>query len=31
VADEEFDRDGVIYEKNGVKVIAFEVVHRHGR
>jgi ribonuclease Z len=24
---EEFDRDGVIYEKNGVKVIAFEVDH----
>jgi len=23
----EFDRDGVIYEKNGVKVIAFEVDH----
>ena len=24
---EEFDRDGVVYEKNGVKVIAFEVDH----
>ena len=24
---EEFDRDGVIFEKNGVKVIAFEVDH----
>ena len=23
----EFDRDGVVYEKNGVKVIAFEVDH----
>jgi ribonuclease Z len=27
VAVEEFDRDGVVYEKNGVKVIAFEVDH----
>ena len=24
---EEFDKDGVVYEKNGVKVIAFEVNH----
>jgi ribonuclease Z len=24
---EEFDNDGVVYEKNGVKVIAFEVDH----
>ena len=24
---EEFDRDGVVYEANGVKVIAFEVDH----
>src|SRR5215813_823320 len=24
---EEFDKDGVVYEKNGVKVIAFEVDH----
>jgi ribonuclease Z len=31
MAVEEFDRDGVVYEKNGVKVIACEVVHRHGR
>ena len=23
----EYDRDGVVYEKNGVKVIAFEVDH----
>jgi hypothetical protein len=23
----EFDRDGPLYEKNGVKVIAFEVDH----
>ena len=23
----EFDRDGLVYEKNGVKVIAFEVDH----
>jgi ribonuclease Z len=27
VAVEEFDADGVVYEKNGVKVIAFEVDH----
>jgi ribonuclease Z len=27
VAAEEFDRDGVVYEKNGVKVTAFEVDH----
>jgi ribonuclease Z len=27
VTVEEFERDGVIYEKNGVKVIAFEVDH----
>jgi ribonuclease Z len=27
VAVEEFDRDGVVYEKNGVKVVAFEVDH----
>lgn len=27
VAAEEFDRDGIVYEKNGVKVTAFEVDH----
>ena len=27
IAAEEFDKDGVVYEKNGVKVIAFEVDH----
>jgi ribonuclease Z len=27
VAVEEFDKDGVVYEKNGVKVTAFEVNH----
>jgi ribonuclease Z len=27
VAIEEFDRDGVVYEKDGLKVIAFEVDH----
>jgi ribonuclease Z len=27
VAVEEFDRDGVVYEKDGLKVIAFEVDH----
>jgi ribonuclease Z len=27
IAVEEFDRDGVVYDKNGVKVIAFEVDH----
>lgn len=27
IAAEEFDQDGVVYEKNGVKVIAFEVDH----
>jgi ribonuclease Z len=27
VAPEEFERDGVVYEKNGVKVTAFEVDH----
>ncbi len=27
IAVTEFDRDGVVYEKNGVKVIAFEVDH----
>ena len=27
VAPEEFDRDGVVYERNGVKVTAFEVDH----
>jgi ribonuclease Z len=27
VAAEEFDRDGVVYEKNGVKVTTFEVDH----
>jgi ribonuclease Z len=27
VAAEEFDKDGVVYEKNGVKVIAFAVEH----
>jgi ribonuclease Z len=27
IAVEEFERDGVIFEKNGVKVIAFEVDH----
>ena len=27
IAAEEFDRDGVVYERNGVKVTAFEVDH----
>ena len=27
IAVEEFDRDGVVYEKNGLSVIAFEVDH----
>lgn len=27
VAVEEFDKDGVVYDKNGVKIIAFEVDH----
>lgn len=30
IAPEEFDKDGVVYEKNGVKVTAFEVDHGPG-
>ena len=30
IAPEEFEKDGVVYEKNGVKVTAFEVDHGPG-